>query len=652
VSGQVTTLKELFDASIEKHGERVALGFVGGESITYAQYAERVLDMQTLFRDMGIKPGDKVAIISENMPNWAITYWAITTMGAIAVPILQEFHPSAVHHILRHSEARLAVASRRYLHKVEGENFPSLKHVMVMDDFSIENEEGPQTTYQEALEAARERMEQFGEAAREKMDKLSEAAARVKLTDSAKETVGKVTDTAKEKVEKIGGSYMEKVERFSDTAMERVEKFSDTAKEKVERLSDTAMEKVWNFSASARKFIDRKTGKEFTLTKDDVAAILYTSGTTGHSKGVVLTHENLVTNCINGIKVIPIYETDRFLSVLPMAHTYECSLGVIIPTHCGSSVYYLKKPPTPRTLLPALQEVKPTVMSVVPLIIEKIYKNRIKRKLTGSGVTRGLMKIGLTRRKLSQIAGNKLIDAFGGALRCMCIGGAPLSPDVEEFLTDAKFPYAIGYGMTEASPLLAGTDPTRQRLRGIGPAIPGVKLIIADPDPETGEGEVLAKGPNIMREYYKAPVDTADTFTEDGWLKTGDLGMFKDGYLYIKGRLKNMILGPSGENIYPEEIESIINANDCVLESMVYDSAGKVVARIHLNYDALDEEFGVNKMIESKVREKVQQLLENIRKDVNSKVSTFARLHRVMEQVEPFEKTPTQKIKRFVYLDR
>lgn len=380
MSDQVTTLKELFDASVEEHADRVALGVVGGEEITYAEYAKRVGDLQTVFQGLGVKPGDKVAIISENMPNWAITYFAITTMGAIAVPILQEFHPSAVHHILRHSESRLVVSSRRYIHKVEGDEdaFPKLKTIMVMNDFSIENEEGSVTPYSEALEHARARFEQFGEVARGRMEQFSEAAR---------------------------------------------EKLSDLAREKVDRISDSARKQVDKFSDSARKFIDRRADKEFELTEESVAAILYTSGTTGHSKGVVLTHKNLVANCKNGIRAIPVLKTDRFISVLPMAHTYECSLGVIIPTHCGSSVYYLEKTPTPRTLLPAMQVIKPTILNVVPLIIEKIYKNRIKRKLNASNMTRGLMKIGLTRRKLSQVAGSKLIEAFGGELRCLCIGG-------------------------------------------------------------------------------------------------------------------------------------------------------------------------------------------------------------------------------------
>jgi long-chain acyl-CoA synthetase len=612
------TLKDLLSRSVERFPDRVALAFVDGEPMTYARFGERVDELQTVLRGIGIKPEDKVALIGENMPNWAIAYFAVTTMGAIAVPILQEFHPSAVQHILRHSEAKMVVASRRYMDKVEGENFPNLETIMVMDDFSMEDEEGTRTTYREALENAGERIEQFAEAARERVEHLGEGAW----------------------------------DKLSDTAKERMHKFGDTARETMGRFSDSYNQTVEWFSASARRFIDWKTGKPFELTDDHVAAILYTSGTTGHSKGVVLTHRNLVQNCISGVKTIPVFETDRFLSVLPMAHTYECTVGLLIPVLSGSAVFYLQKPPTPKTLLPAMQKVKPTVMNVVPLIIEKIYKNRIKKKLTGTGVTRGLMKIGVTRRKLSQVAGKKLIEAFGGDLRCLCIGGAPLAPDVELFLIDAKVPYAKGYGMTESAPLLAGINTDDQRFRAIGPAVPGVELKIDDPDPETGEGEILAKGPNIMLGYHKAPNDTEETFTEDGWLRTGDLGKFEDGYLILKGRLKNVVIGPSGENIYPEEVESIINANDYVQESLVHESGGRLVARIHLNYEALDEQFDVKKLIESEVRDRVRKILDDIHKDVNSKVSSFARLNRVVEQTEPFEKTPTQKIKRFLYTDQ
>jgi len=567
VNTETMTLKDLLVTAAGRFPDRPALSYVGEEPISYARFIDLAHDVTTLLAASGVNPGDKVAIIGENMPNWAITYFAIVSSGAIAVPILQEFHVSAVHHILRHSEAKVVVASNRYLHKVEEGAFPNLRTVVVMDDFSVVDEQERRTSFEEAVELGRDKFEKFSDA--------------------------------------------------------------------------------------ARRFIERKTGKgDSGLTGDSVAAILYTSGTTGHSKGVVLTHGNLVSNVLAGVATIPVFETDRFLSVLPMAHTYECTVGLLVPVHCGASVHYLRKPPTPKTLLPAMERVRPTVMNVVPLIIEKIYKSRIKPKLSGKGVMGGLMKIGAARRKVSRIAGRKLIEAFGGSLRCMCIGGAPLSPEVERFLGEAQVPYAIGYGMTETSPLLAGAPPDRQRFRAIGPPLPGIELMIADPNPETGEGEIYAKGPNVMREYYKAPRDTADTFTEDGWLKTGDLGTIdEDGYVSIKGRLKNVIIGPSGENIYPEEIESIINGCDHVVESMVYDAAGRLSARIHLNYETLDEVFGVKKMMESEVRAKVQGILEAVRQETNTKVSTFARLARVVEQVEPFEKTPTQKIKRFIYLD-
>ncbi|QGY41938.1 AMP-binding protein [Pseudodesulfovibrio cashew] len=602
------TLKDLLERSVQRHSERPALGFVRGEPFSYAGLLEKVHEFQEILAECGVAAEDKVAIIGENMPNWAVAYFAAVSMGAVAVPILQEFHPSAVHHILRHSEAKVVVASSRYMDKVEGENFPRLKTVVRMNDFSIVNDD------EDEVEAEEPQASGFAEAvdmAREKLEILSDRAR--KLTD-----------------------------RMDEETMKKVSEAVESAREKFEELGDRA-----------RKLIDRKgVVKDVELTPDSVAAILYTSGTTGHSKGVVLTHRNLVSNALAGLEVFPVKEDDRFLSVLPMAHTYECTVGLIIPIHCGSSVYYLEKPPTPKTLLPAMQKVRPTIINVVPLIIEKIYKKRIKPKLNRKGVVGSLLKIGAARRKAARIAGSKLIEAFGGDLRLMCIGGAALAPEVERFLCDAEVPHAIGYGMTETAPLLAGIGPDKQRFRAIGPSIPGVELKILDPDPETGEGEILAKGPNVMREYYKAPKDTAATFTEDGWLLTGDLGVIdEDGYLFIKGRLKNVIIGPSGENIYPEEVESIINTCDLVMESLVYEVEGKVMARVHLNYDALDEQFDVSRMIESDVRDKVEGILEEIRNEVNGKVSTFARLARITEQVDPFEKTPTQKIKRFIYLN-
>ena len=547
------------------HPNRPALCFVGEEPITYAQFLDQVRQLSGRFSEMGVEPGDKIAVIGENMPNWGVTYFAAVSMGAVATPILQEFHESAVHHILRHSEARLVVASKRYLHKVESESFPCLEGVMRMDDLVMLERPEAEGGFREAVGAA------------------------------------------------------------------------------CERLGD-----------AARKLMNREGGDEKAEgpAADSVAVILYTSGTTGHSKGVVLTHGALVSNALAGVAVLPIEKTDRFLSMLPLAHTYECTCGLLVPVLSGSSVHYLQKPPTPKTLLPAMQKVKPTILSMVPLIIEKIYKKRIKPKLSKGGLFGLLMKVGPINSLIHQAAGRKLIQSFGGELRCLCLGGAPLSKEVERFLADAQVAYAIGYGLTETAPLVSGAVAKPGKLGHTGPAMPGVSVRIADPDPKTGEGEILVKGPNVMREYYKAPKDTEATFTDDGWLMTGDLGRLDDeGWLAIRGRLKNVVIGPSGENIYPEEVESVLNGCDYVVESLVYDDGGRLAARIHLDYEAVDETFKTGNMIESEARGKVSELLESIRLETNSKVSTFARLSRVMEQVEPFEKTPTKKIKRFVYLE-
>ena len=385
-------------------------------------------------------------------------------------------------------------------------------------------------------------------------------------------------------------------------------------------------------------------------TEDDIAAIIYTSGTTGHSKGVVLTHKNLTFNAVDTLKIQKIVETDRFLSVLPLSHTYECTLGLIIPTLTGACVYYLDKPPTARVLLPAMQEVKPTVMLTVPLIIEKIFRMKIVPTFTHSAVLRRLYKIGAVRKKLHAVAGKKLHKSFGGALHFFGIGGALLAPDVEQFLRDSKFPYAIGYGLTETSPMVAGCTPKKTRYRSTGPALPDLEVKIINPSPETGQGEIWVRGDSVMKGYFKDPERTAEVITPDGWFKTGDLGVFDaDGYLYIKGRSKNMILGPSGENIYPEEIESVINEHENVLESLVFELEGKIVARIHLNYEELDRLFVAEKMSESQIKKRIQDMLEMIRQNVNNRVSSFSRVYRVIEQTEPFEKTPTQKIKRFLY---
>lgn len=394
-----------------------------------------------------------------------------------------------------------------------------------------------------------------------------------------------------------------------------------------------------------------RTGVNYSVEEDDLASIIYTSGTTGRSKGVMLTHRNISFNALKGRKIHYLDESDCFLSVLPLSHTYENTLGLILPMLCGSCVYYLRKPPTPSVLIPALAEVRPTAMLTVPLIIEKIYYNKILPAFNDKMILRLLYKIAFLRKKLNGAAGKKLMVTFGGRIRFFGIGGAKLNKTVEQFLREAHFPYAIGYGLTETAPLLAGAGPSNTLLESTGPAIEDIELKINDPDPVSGEGEIWARGANVMKGYYKEPEMTAEVITPDGWFRTGDLGiMDSNNNLFIKGRLKNMIVGASGENIYPEEIESVINNFRFVVESLVIQQKGKLVAYVHLNMEELEKKYTHlrNDMTE-KFEEKKEEILSEIKDYVNSQVNKFSQINKVFLQPVPFQKTATLKIKRFLY---
>ena len=325
---------------------------------------------------------------------------------------------------------------------------------------------------------------------------------------------------------------------------------------------------------------------------DDLAVIIYTSGTTSKPKGVMLTHAALCAQVGISSGIFPVLPDDVFLSVLPLSHTYECSIGMIYPFSMGARVVYLDRPPTASALMPALRAVRPSVMLIVPLIIEKIYRHQVLAKFNSNGFWRTLYKVGFLRRYLHRVAGKKLLKLFGGRLRFLGIGGAKLDGGAEKFLLEAKVPYAIGYGLTETAPLLAGAAPSQVRLGSTGPQAPGVQLRLEHINPDTRQGEVVALTPSVMLGYFKNPEATKEVFTDDGWFRTGDLGEFdKDGWLYIKGRLKNMIVGPGGENIYPEDIETVLNSHVYIADSIVTEQEGRLVALVHFNRD--DEEGGL-----------------------------------------------------------
>jgi long-chain acyl-CoA synthetase len=555
------TLQHVIEESCRKNSLRIALTFTDDEPIRYSDLKRQIDHLSIFLKNQGVVHGDRIAILGENSPQWGIAYFAITTMGAVAVPILPDFHTSEIHHILRHSGSKVIFASERFFHKIEDLDFMEFNSIILINDFSIIN---PST---------------------------SKATLRQLITEGSKE-----------------------------------------------------LRKIKNLVLSLTGLIQRD------VTENDTASIIYTSGTTGHSKGVMLTHKNIVWNASASAKIPDINENDRMLSVLPLAHVYECTLGLILPIIYGASVYYVKKPPTAAVLLPALEKVKPTMMLTVPLIIEKMYKTRILPEIKKRMIVRLVYKFPMIRKRIHKLAGKKLMETFGGALRFYGVGGAALSPEVERFLLEAEFPYAIGYGLTETSPLVAGANAEKTRYRSTGPIVPGLEVNIENPDPKSGIGEIIVRGPSVMKGYYRDSERTEEVLSQEGWFHTGDLGSFdKNGYLYINGRMKNVILGPSGENIYPEAIESVINRSDIVLESLIYQDEGLLVARIYLDYEKLDVEFSNMGLTGSQARERIVQLLEDIRKQVNEHVSSFSRINRVIEQTEPFEKTPTQKIKRYLY---
>ncbi len=541
-----------------------ALGFVGESHFTYEEFGEQVKHCSDVLRDRGVVPGDRVAIIGESSPYWGISYFAITTMGCVAVPILPDFHTTEIHHIIRHAECKAIFVTERLAAKLDDIDRSPFLAFILLDTLSLVEEETNGTSLKQLI--------------------------------------------------------------------------SDGSRE-LRKIKSLALQLA---------------GLHHALPKeDDLAAIIYTSGTTGHSKGVMLTHKNIVWNAQVSYNIPPMVSGDRLLSILPLAHVYECTLALILPIMCGASITYIKKPPTAAVLLPALLEVRPTIMLVVPLIIEKIYKTKVLPQIRKKMIGRMLSTIPYFRKKLHALAGKKLKETFGGSLKFFGIGGAALAPDVEQFLREAKFPYAIGYGMTETSPLISGAPPRIQRFRATGPVVPGLEVKIEHPDPTTKIGEIIIRGPSVMKGYYKDPERTAEVLSKDGWLRTGDLGFFdEENHLAIRGRVKNIILGPSGENIYPEAIESIFNRAEYVLESLVYEESGSLVARIFLDYESLDQEAANSGETESKTREHITQLLEDLKISVNTQVSAFSKISRVIEQKEPFEKTPTQKIKRYLYISR
>ncbi|MCD6115506.1 AMP-binding protein [bacterium] len=407
------------------------------------------------------------------------------------------------------------------------------------------------------------------------------------------------------------------------------------------------------------KSLSKKLGKDASAAEivnasekpnaENLAAIIYTSGTTGNSKGVMLTHKNIVSDVLNSLKKFPLTSNDRFLSILPLSHTFEATGGMLCPLTMGVSIYYMRGLPTPQKLLDSMKAVKPTGVLTVPLVIDKIYRKKILPKIESSSLLRIAYKIPVTRKLINKKAGAQLITSFGGALRFFMFGGAALNSDVEIFLRDADISYSTGYGMTETSPIMTINPFGKVKMGSCGQVIPGVEMKIHKPDPKTGIGEIIVRSPIVMKGYYKNKEATEKVFIEDGWMKTGDIGYFdKHGYLFIKGRSKNVIVGPSGENIYPENIELLLSQNQFIQQAVVYESEGLIHALVYPDYDAVDN--AITEENENSSESIKESILEQVRLDINEQLPSFSKINKIKEHQEPFKMTPTNKIKRYLYI--
>jgi len=455
-----------------------------------------------------------------------------------------------------------------------------------------------------------------------------------------------VTAALAEKLQ--GGSFpdLEKaflLEDFKEFDLQRLFELLKQLKEKVASLRDRAEQ----FLAD-RNFPFAK--GEHVPQPNDLAAIVYTSGTTGSSKGVMLTQRNLVSDVIAAVRYVDLTPADRFLSLLPLAHTYECTCCLLASLHSGSSVTYLQQKPSPKILQEAFAEVHPTIVFAVPLIIEKIFRKKVLPGIEGKLLLRGMVKLPLLRRVVYRKAVDGLMKAFGGQIKFMGFGGSALPPDVEKFLRIGGFPYAIGYGMTECSPLISGSTTAETRQGSCGTPVLGIELRIADPDPKTGVGEVQVRGPMVSQGYYRNAEATAALFTPDGFLKTGDLGLQdKDGYVHLKGRSKNVILGPSGENIYPEEIEYLLSQSPFVIECLVVKQAAGLTAMIFPDYDLLTRELHLHALSDARIQARLQEHFKALIAEVNAQLAAFSHLVAFRLVEREFVKTPTEKIKRHMY---
>lgn len=546
-----TSVNKIFEKSFIDNWDRPAISNYQGVTLHYRDLARRIAKLHIMFEECGLEKGDKVALCSRNQANWVVSFLATMTYGAVVVPLMHEFKPSNINHLVNHSEAKILFVDEVIWESLSEIDMSNLQAVIQVNTFKL-------------LYAAN--------------DKISESREHLN--------------------ELFGRQYP------MEFTPECINYYEDSSEE--------------------------------------LAIINYTSGTSGFSKGVMLPFRAIRSNLEFAELVLPqINNTSRLVAMLPSAHMYGLMFEVLYQISRGCHVYFLSRLPSPKIIMQALAEVKPTLVIAVPLIIEKIYKSKVKPVLEKAGI-RFVMKLpGLEQVVMNKIK-TELVNAFGAQFYEVIIGGAAFNKEVEAFFKKMEFPFTVGYGMTECAPIITYEDWKTARLYSCGRIVPNMEMKIESRDPQNVPGELLVRGANVFLGYYKNEEATKEVLDSEGWLHTGDMGVIDaDGYLYLRGRSKCMILGPSGQNIYPEEIEAVLDTRPYVLESLVIEENGGLTALIYPDFD-LGAKDGMNQKTFIKY-------MEDTLPEVNKELPNYAKLKKIEVMSEAFERTPKKSIKRYLY---
>lgn len=545
------SVNKMFEQAFRNNWECLALSNYKGTTIFYRDLAERIAKIHILFEKCGLRQGDKVAICGRNQVNWAVSFLATMTYGAVPVPLLHEFKPGNIHHLVNHSEARILFVDPVVWEGLSESEMPGLQAITRIDTFKLIYAASDEITY-----------------ARDHLNSL------------------------------FGEKYPE------------------------------------SFGPECLDYYEDK--------PDELALINYTSGTSGFSKGVMIPYRTIQSNIEFATVAAPyLNSSSNVVAMLPSAHMYGLMFEVLYELYIGAHVHFLTRIPSPKIIMQALDEIKPDIVISVPLVIEKIYKNKVRPILEKNGI-RQMLRLPLLDQVILNKVKTELVNAFGGRFGEVIIGGAAFNKDVEAFFKRIRFPFTVGYGMTECGPIIAYEGWEKVKLYSCGKAAPNLEIKIDSSDPENVPGEVLLKGDNVFLGYYKNEEATKAVFTEDGWFRTGDMGVVdKDGSLFLKGRSKCMILGPSGQNIYPEEIETVLNSLSYVVESLVIEDNGALTALIYPDLQQAEAD--------GLTAEQLQANLEAQVKNANDLLPNYAKVKTVEIMPEDFERTPKKSIKRYLY---